>query len=197
MKLLSVPAWMVATNAYIAWNESDGVAVLVDIPPEPELVAAVVLEHKLTVGAVLLTHGHVDHAGGAGELTDKHPSQVFVHPDDDFLTLHPEEQLRHVFGWVPPGSYKLPSQFTPLSHGQVIEVAGLNLETRHTPGHTPGHCCFYEEDEGMLFSGDLLFAGSVGRTDLEGGSWEALVESIKSHVLTLDDEIRVLPGHGP
>jgi glyoxylase-like metal-dependent hydrolase (beta-lactamase superfamily II) len=156
-----------------------------------------VLDHKVTVGAVLLTHGHVDHAGGAGEFASRYGSEVYVHPDDDFLTLNPKEQLRQIFGTEPPGSYEVPDKLTDLEDGQVLDLAGFRFETRHTPGHTPGHCCFYVADEGTLFSGDQLFAGSVGRTDLPGGSHTQLLESMAASVLTLDDTVRVLPGHGP
>jgi hydroxyacylglutathione hydrolase len=122
---------------------------------------------------------------------------TYAHPDDEFLTLHPIEQLQRMWGAVPPGSYEVPETIEDLSHGQILEVAGLSLEVRHTPGHTPGHCCFWWEQEGTMFTGDQLFAGSVGRTDLPGGSWEDLNQSMRDQVMTLSDEVRVLPGHGP
>jgi glyoxylase-like metal-dependent hydrolase (beta-lactamase superfamily II) len=102
-----------------------------------------------------------------------------------------------IFGMKPPGSYDVPEKLTDLEDGQILDLGGIRFETRHTPGHTPGHCCFYVEAEGTLFSGDQLFAGSVGRTDLPGGSTSQLLESMSSKVLTLDDKVRVLPGHGP
>jgi glyoxylase-like metal-dependent hydrolase (beta-lactamase superfamily II) len=97
---------------------------------------------------------------------------------------------------TPPGEFGLPEKMEPLHHGQVVELAGLSLEIRQTPGHTPGHCCFYEDGEGILFSGDQLFAGSIGRTDLPGGSRAALSHSMRTEVMTLGDDVRVLPGHG-
>ena len=197
MKVVAVPAWAAQTNAYIVHDGQDGVATLVDVPPDPEGIGEVVQQLGLTVGSVLLTHGHVDHSGGAGEISARHGSEVFVHPDDDFLTLHPEEQLMQIFGMKPPGSYDVPEKLTDLEDGQILDLGGIRFETRHTPGHTPGHCCFYVEAEGTLFSGDQLFAGSVGRTDLPGGSTSQLLESMASKVLTLDDHVRVLPGHGP
>lgn len=197
MKVVAVPAWAAQTNAYIVYDGQDGVATLVDVPPDPERIGEVVQQLGLTVGSVLLTHGHVDHSGGAGEIAARHGSEVFVHPDDDFLTLHPEEQLMQIFGMKPPGSYDVPEKLTDLEDGQILDLGGIRFETRHTPGHTPGHCCFYVEAEGTLFSGDQLFAGSVGRTDLPGGSTSQLLESMASKVLTLDDHVRVLPGHGP
>ncbi|MEX1038426.1 MAG: MBL fold metallo-hydrolase [Acidimicrobiia bacterium] len=197
MRVVATPAWFAATNSYLVYDPQDRVGVLIDVPPDPDLVGQVVLDHKVTVGAVLLTHGHVDHAGGAGEFVARHGSEVYVHPDDDFLTLHPKEQLMQIFGTSPPGSYEVPDKLTDLEDRQLLDLAGFRFETRHTPGHTPGHCCFYVEEEGTLFSGDQLFAGSVGRTDLPGGSHTQLLESMASSVLTLDDSIRVLPGHGP
>jgi hydroxyacylglutathione hydrolase len=197
VKVLPVPAWAAQTNAYVVYDREDGVATLVDVPPEPERIGEVVRQLGVTVGSVLLTHGHVDHSGGAGEFAARYGSEVFVHPDDDFLTLHPEEQLMRIFGMKPPGSYDVPEKLTDLEDGQILDLGGIRFETRHTPGHTPGHCCFYVEGEGTLFSGDQLFAGSVGRTDLPGGSTSQLLESMASKVLTLDDQVRVLPGHGP
>lgn len=197
MKIVSIPAWVTQTNAYLVYGAESGVGLLVDAPPDPQHIGEIVRGHDVTIGAVLLTHGHIDHTGGAGEIEAKHGSEILVHPDDDFLTLHPVEQLTRMFGMKPPGSYQVPERFTHLRDGQILEVAGLKLETRHTPGHTPGHCCFYVETEATLFAGDQLFAGSVGRTDLPGGSTEELLNSMAQKVLTLDDETRVLPGHGP
>jgi glyoxylase-like metal-dependent hydrolase (beta-lactamase superfamily II) len=122
---------------------------------------------------------------------------VHVHPDDDFLTLHPVEQVRAMFGMTPPGNYAVPEKLESLADGDRLRVAGFNIEVRHTPGHTPGHCCFYLEDHEMLFSGDQLFAGSIGRSDFSYGSHEALMKSMAEKVMVLPDETRVLPGHGP
>jgi glyoxylase-like metal-dependent hydrolase (beta-lactamase superfamily II) len=192
-----IPAWWAETNAYVVAKERGGVALVVDAPPDPELVGEALAANDLSLAAILLTHGHIDHTGGSGRLAKDTGASVYVHPDDDFLTLHPVEQVRAMFGMVPPGSYDVPEAFLELSDGQRLAVAGLELEVRHTPGHTPGHCCFYLEAEETLFSGDQLFAGSIGRTDLPRGSFPALVRSMREQVLTLPDETRVLPGHGP
>lgn len=196
MKVVSIPAWVAATNAYLVYDSGEKVGVLVDAPPDPERIGSVAADLGVSIGAVLLTHGHIDHTGGAGRIASSHASEVFVHPDDDFLTLHPVEQVTRMFGMKPPGSYELPERFTSLADGQILDLAGFSFETRHTPGHTPGHCCFLVESEEVLFSGDQLFAGSVGRTDLPGGNTQQLFDSMVRSVLTLDDEIRVLPGHG-
>lgn len=192
-----IPAWVTETNAYAVADEPGGIAIVVDVPPEPEKIGDYLAEIDVALVGIVLTHGHVDHTGGAGRLASVTGAATYVHPDDDFLTLHPEEQLRAIFGMTPPGEYDVPEVMERLEHGQKLELAGLTLEVRQTPGHTPGHCCLYWEAEGVLFSGDQLFAGSVGRTDLPGGSWQALMDSMRDEVMTLDDEVRVLPGHGP
>lgn len=197
MLVLQIPAWFAATNAWVVAPSRGDAALLIDAPPEPDRVGEVLVEHDLSVAGILLTHGHVDHTGGSGVLAGKTGASVYVHPADDFLTLHPGEQLRRMWGMMPPGAYDLPERFERLDHGQVLALAGQELEVRHTPGHTPGHCCFYWESQGILFSGDQLFAGSVGRTDLPGGSMAQLLTSMREHVLDLPDETRVLPGHGP
>ena len=131
-------------------------------------------------------------------MARQHPSaRTYVHRDDDFLTLHPTEQIRGLLGMVPEGDYEPPEVRLDLNHGDRLSPGVGEFHVLHTPGHTPGHCCFYWADEGVLFSGDQLFAGSIGRTDLPGGSFEDLMRSMKDHVLSLDDEVAVLPGHGP
>ncbi len=197
MLIVAVPAWVAVTNAYIVAEEPGGQALVIDAPPEPDLIGGVLIEHNLTLAAVLLTHGHVDHTGGSGELAKGTDASVYVHPDDDFLTLHPVEQVRAMFGMTPPGTYEVPGKLEALADGDRLNVAGIAIEIRQTPGHTPGHCCFYVEDQETLFSGDQLFAGSIGRTDFAYGSHEALMTSMAEKVMVLPDETRVLPGHGP
>jgi hydroxyacylglutathione hydrolase len=197
MLMVRVPAWLAETNAYILAEESGGQAVVVDAPPEPDAIGAVLIQHDLTLSAVILTHGHIDHTGGSGELARATGASVYVHPDDDFLTLHPVDQLRAMFGMTPPGVYDVPEKLESLGDGDRIGLAGLEFEVRHTPGHTPGHCCFYLEREETLFSGDQLFAGSIGRTDFPYGSHQALMTSMAEKVMVLPDVTRVLPGHGP
>jgi len=197
MLITPIPAWIAETNAYVVADEPGGKAILIDAPPDPEKIGAYLAEIDVVLVGIVLTHGHIDHTGGAGWLAKKTGAITYVHPDDDFLTLHPSQQLQAIFGMTPPGEYDLPESFGELTDGQWLEIGGISLEVRQTPGHTPGHCCLYWESEGALFSGDHLFAESEGRTDLPGGSWQDLMSSMRDRVMTLSDDVRVLPGHGP
>lgn len=197
MLLDSATLWLAQTNTYVVAPESGGMAVIVDAPPDASGIVALLAKHALTPVALLVSHGHIDHVGGAGAVVRSTGIRAYVHPDDDYLTLNPEAQLGQLFGSAPAGDYQPPDEFTPLADGETLTLAGLAFQVIQTPGHTPGHCCFLVKSEGVLFSGDQLFAGSIGRTDLPGGSFEQLMASMTSKILTLDDEIVVLPGHGP
>ena len=189
--------WMAETNCWVVAPEAGGPGVLIDAPPDPEGVLGLLAEHRVSPVALLLTHGHIDHTGGAGVVVGAAGIDAYVHPDDDFLTLDPFSQLRMLFGMIPPGDFAPPARLEQLGDGQVLRLGGVALEVVHTPGHTPGHCCFLIRGEGVLFSGDHLFAGSIGRTDLPGGDHATLMKSMRTKVLPLDDQVVVYPGHGP
>jgi len=195
----SAELWAAGTNCYVIAQEHGAKAVIVDAPPDIEGVSALLKGHDLLPVALLVTHGHVDHAGGAGQVVERTGVSAYLHPDDDWLASDPDSQLQGIFGFLPPerDQFAPPDRYTDLKHGDRLPLAGMTFEVRHTPGHTPGHCVFVVEDEGVVFSGDQLFAGSVGRTDLPRGDFRTLMESMESEILTLDDDTRVLPGHGP
>lgn len=197
MIIETFPTWAFETNAYVVADEPGGKAIIIDAPPEPVEVGNYLATKNLAVAGIVLTHGHVDHMGGASSLSRSTGGAVWVHKDDDFLTKHPREQLRSIFGMDPPGDFDPPIEPERLRHGAVLDLGVSPLEVRLTPGHTPGHCCLYLRDEGVLFSGDQLFAGSVGRTDFPRGSFEDLMASMREQVMTLPDDVEVLPGHGP
>ena len=189
--------WLAQTNCWVLATGRGEPALIVDAPPDVDRLGAILEANDLAAAGLLLTHGHVDHAGGAGSAESRYGVSTWVHPDDDFLTMRPLDQVRMLFGSTVPGDFEPPRSVVSLEHGSVIELAGFSLTALHTPGHTPGHVCFLLEEEGILFSGDQLFAGSIGRTDLPGGDTAALFRSMRDHVMPLPDDVRVLPGHGP
>lgn len=199
MILTSAELWAAATNCYVMAPEPGGPAVIVDAPPDVDAIVRLLTAHDLVPVALLVTHGHVDHAGGAAGVTRRTGVSAYLHPDDDYLVSDPATQVRSIFGFVPPGidEFAPPEHYVDLTHGQRLNLAGFEFEVRHTPGHTLGHCVFVVEDEGLVFSGDQLFAGSIGRSDLPGGDFRTLMESMRTQVMTLPDHMRVLPGHGP
>ncbi|NNF69323.1 MAG: MBL fold metallo-hydrolase [Acidimicrobiia bacterium] len=172
-------------------------AVLIDMPPDVDGIAALVAAHDLIPVAALATHAHIDHWGGAGGVADRWTLTTYLHPDDDWMAADPEAQIRALFGMPIPGDFRPPDTYSDLADGQVLDIAGFAVEVLHTPGHTPGHCCFHVPDEGLLFSGDQLFAGSIGRSDLPGGDYDTLMRSMGDKIVPLPAETDVLPGHGP
>jgi glyoxylase-like metal-dependent hydrolase (beta-lactamase superfamily II) len=194
----SRPLWYFETNTYVIAPERGGPAVVIDAPPDPSAIGDLLAEHDLTPVTALVTHGHIDHVGGIDGVAGP-TVKAYLHPLDIDMARHPREQLRALLGTRvgDVGGEVVTTDFASLADGQTLDLAGVSLDVLHTPGHTPGHCCFYVPSEGVLFSGDHLFAGSIGRTDLPGGSYETLMESMVAKVLPLPDATSVLPGHGP
>lgn len=209
MLLQRVPLWVAGTNAWIVSAGGPGSeCVLVDVPPDPAAIAAKLGRSGLRLVAVLATHGHVDHVGGIGPVVraaaaaGSSPVPVHIHHADRHMLLDPVGtggslgQMLAAQGLAGDP----PELVHGLDDGQRVTGAGLTFTALHTPGHTRGSTCLLLEVEGeapMLFSGDHLFRGSVGRTDLPGGSHEQLLASMADKVLPLPDAVRVLPGHGP
>lgn len=198
MLIESRPLWYFGTNTYVVAPQRGGPAVVIDAPPDPRGIGQLLAEHDLTPIALLLTHGHIDHAGGVDSIASTGVA-AYIHPDDVDMARHPGEQLRALLGGQSTDidGPAVTAPFTHLSDREILELAEVSMSVIHTPGHTPGHCCFHLEDERVLFSGDQLFAGSIGRTDLPGGSYEELMTSMRDKVIPLPPDTRVLPGHGP
>ena len=197
MRIAYAPLWLAATNCYVvSAGDGGGPGVIIDAPPEPEAVVEVVRRTGAVPRALLLTHGHLDHVGGAGGVASAFGIPAHLHPEDEWLAEDMAGQARLLLG-LGGGEFAGAERYQPLVDGDLLEVAGLRFRVLHTPGHTPGHCCLWMEEEGVLFSGDHLFAGSIGRTDLPGGDYAALLRSMAARIVPLPADTDVLPGHGP
>jgi hydroxyacylglutathione hydrolase len=185
------------TNCYLVAT-GPGTETLVVDPGQDALpgIEELCSRHRLQPVAALLTHGHLDHMWSVAPLAGARDIPCSVHPADRHLLTDPlaalSPDLAAVFGTL---RLQEPDEVRELADGQVIELAGLSLVVDHTPGHTPGHVTF--RTDGTLLAGDLVFAGSIGRVDLPGGSMEQMLASLAGRFLTLPDETVVLPGHGP
>lgn len=166
----------------------------------------IIAEHRLHPVAVLLTHGHLDHTFSVLPVCQARDVPAYIHPDDRYALADPWASLGQPKGSPIYGlaglTFAEPSDVRPLTDGASIELAGLQLAVRHAPGHTEGSVVFdlereAREDPSVLFSGDVLFAGSIGRTDLPGGSMPAMLRSLADVILPMSDEVIVCPGHGP
>jgi hydroxyacylglutathione hydrolase len=196
------PAGSFAANCYIVAPAAGEECVIID-PGEDAApgVDEALREHRLKPVAVLLTHGHIDHVWSVAPVCDARDVPAFIHPDDRALLSDPARGFdlnvgQQLFGGI---TLTEPDDVRELSDGTVLRLAGLEVTVDHAPGHTPGSVAFRapHEDRQVLFSGDLLFAGSIGRTDFPGGDYATIMDSLARVCLTLPDETAVLPGHGP
>lgn len=198
------PLWLAQTNSWIVAPEGPGgECVLIDAPPDPEAILRRLAHHELKLVALLTTHGHVDHVGGVTGVVKAQddPIPVRIHDLDRHMLLDPAGASGGFGQFLEQAGIDVrpPELIEGIDDGEVIKGAGLRFTAMHTPGHTMGSVCFRLDVEGqrpILFSGDHLFKGSIGRFDLPGGSYEALMASMADKVLPLDDDIAVLPGHG-
>ncbi len=191
MKVHAFTVGPLQSNSYLLADEVTREAALFDPGMESEAVADVLARERLTVTAIINTHGHFDHVFGNAYFKAKTGAPLLMHRADLDLVKRLEEQSLY-FGFRATPSPP-PDRF--LEEGDEVRVGGIRLRVLHTPGHSPGGICLVTD--GTAFVGDTLFAGSIGRTDLPGGSAETLLTSIRERLLTLPDDTVIYPGHGP
>ncbi|MGH9668506.1 MAG: MBL fold metallo-hydrolase [Terriglobales bacterium] len=187
------PVGPLACNCSVVGDEESREALVIDPGDQIEEVLAILRRHGLTVKQIIITHAHIDHVGGAMKLKRATGAPILLNQSDYALMKMLDEQAAWV-GMAPPGPVTVDAG---LEHASRLTAGKLAATVIHTPGHTQGSVCLYFEPEKKLIAGDTLFAGSIGRTDLPGGSMEKILASLHHRVLALPDETLVIPGHGP
>ena len=182
---------MVGTKCYLLCNMDIKECVLIDPADSQDEISRMIDESGCSLKGILLTHGHFDHIMAADAVRDKYGVKVYASCDEKNTLEQPHINLGEAYG------LNL-SVKADVWHkdGEILKLAGFDIEALHTPGHTEGGSCYYIREIGVLFSGDTLFCGSVGRTDFPGGSMSEIVRSIKEKVMVLPDDTKVYPGHG-
>ena len=194
MRVEAFTAGQFAQNGYVAWCGATGRAVVVDPGAAAAQMVARLAAEGSEVAAVLLTHAHLDHVEGLGVIREATDAPTYLHPADLPLFDGIVAQAA-MFGLEPPPPFGSPER--ELHGGDTIRFGRSAFEVVHTPGHSPGHVIFHSEEDGLAIVGDLIFAGSVGRTDLPGGDYRTLFDSLHRHVMKMPDATRLLTGHGP
>jgi glyoxylase-like metal-dependent hydrolase (beta-lactamase superfamily II) len=193
-KALIIPVTPFQQNCTLLWCEATKRAVVIDPGGDLPDIARTIAQAAVTVEKIWLTHGHIDHVGGAAELKAKLNVPIEgPHRNDLFLLENVVESAR-MFG-ISNAANVTPDRW--LDEGDQVEIGELTFDILHCPGHSPGSVAFLNADQHLAIVGDVLFAGSIGRTDLPGGSHQQLLKSIRDKLLPLEDNVTVLSGHGP
>jgi hydroxyacylglutathione hydrolase len=188
-----LPVGPLQCNCSVIGDESTHEAMVIDPGDEIEDVLAIVRKHHLQVKQIVITHAHIDHVGGAAKLRAATGAPVLLNQNDQALLKMLDMQAAWC-GMTSPGEVKIDQS---IGKADTVRAGSLVADVIHTPGHTEGSVCLYFPAEKKLIAGDTLFAGSIGRTDLPGGSMEKIIASLHEKVLALPDETVVVPGHGP
>lgn len=191
LRVETIPVGQLATNCYIVSNEKSKLSVVIDPGDEADKIIDLIEARGLEVTHIINTHGHFDHIGANGALSEKTGASIYINKEDEDLLRASESDLSSLYGEAFLKSEKIKY----LSGGQKIEVGKVKMKIISTPGHTRGGISLFAGHQ--LFVGDALFSGSIGRTDLPGGDFDTLIDSIRSRLLTLPNETIVYPGHGP
>lgn len=193
IEILMLPLGPLQTNCYILACTETMMAAVIDPSWNGRSLAATLDEQGYTLSHILLTHSHFDHVGGLAELKEENPAPIHIHPEA--VEMLSQATMSAAFWNIRILAPPPPDEM--LADGQILQIGGLALHVLFTPGHAPGHVSFYLPEHNVLFSGDALFQGSIGRTDLPGGNHALLLRSIHEKLLPLPDETQVLSGHGP
>ncbi|MBB1271376.1 MULTISPECIES: MBL fold metallo-hydrolase [Psychromonas] len=194
MKIVVIPVTPYQQNCSLVICETTKKAAIVDPGGEVERILAAVKNNNVTVDKIILTHGHLDHVGGTEPLMQRLNVPVIGPEKEDTFWLETLEEQSKMFSFPNTSSF-LPTQW--LEEGDVIEVGNIKLDVLHVPGHTPGHVALFDAQSKQIIVGDILFNGSIGRTDFPRGNHGQLITGIKQKLLTLPEETVVFPGHGP
>jgi hydroxyacylglutathione hydrolase len=198
-KLDVVVVGPIQCNCYILTESVSGKAFLIDPGAESKQLFSYIEKRRLDLQSILITHAHIDHVGGIESLQAVTSAPVYYHKGDGFL--YQDLKMQAQFFGVTPAQLMATQPSVgedSLLDQQEFAFENCRIRVVHTPGHTPGSVCFHASgEEDLIFTGDTLFAGSIGRTDLWGGNYEQIIDSIQSKLMTLPDSVMVLPGHGP
>jgi hydroxyacylglutathione hydrolase len=186
------PVGPLQCNCSVIGDEQTHEAMVIDPGDQIEDILAILKAEKLTLKQIVVTHAHIDHVGGAMKLKAATGAPILMNQNDQALLKMLDMQAAWV-GMKPPGPVKIDEA---VGEGRVLKIGNVSANVIHTPGHTEGSICLYFPEQKTLVAGDTLFAGSIGRTDLPGGSFEKIMRSLHNQVLALPDETQVVPGHG-
>ena len=194
MRFEILPVTPFQQNCSLIWCETSGSAALIDPGGDVDVLLAAVAKAGVKLEKLLLTHAHLDHVGGTLELARKLGLPIIGPQAEDAFWLDMLPEQARMFGFPPAEAFR-PDQW--LSDGDVVELGALRLDVIHCPGHTPGHVVFFEPVSRHAFVGDVLFQGSIGRTDFPRGDHAALISAIRNKLFPLGDDVAFVPGHGP
>jgi hydroxyacylglutathione hydrolase len=187
-----LPVGPLQCNCSVIGDESTSEAIVIDPGDEIEQILEIIRKHNLKVQQIVITHAHIDHVGGAMKLRKATGAPILLNQNDYALLKMLDVQAAWI-GMATPGKIEIDQS---LGHEDKVKAGSLSATVMHTPGHTEGSICLYFAPEKLLIAGDTLFAGSIGRTDLPGGSYKKILASLHERVLALPDETAVVPGHG-
>lgn len=188
------PVGMLGCNCTILGDDETKDAIIVDPGDDPLGVLDRVKAHGLKPKAILITHTHIDHVGGNHDVRARTGAKLMLHEKDLPLYDNLKIQAQMLGGFTPPVRAEVDDH---IHQGDVVKLGAHDVNVLHTPGHTPGSCCFYVEGAKLLLAGDTLFAGGIGRTDLWGGDFDTEIASIENRLMPLPGDTRVIAGHGP